>query len=47
MLSLTDPCVKDRECLQDWLPGPEDNDPASLMLIGRDEDGKQLLTSLP
>lgn len=30
--SLTDPCVKDRRCLADWVPGETDNDPLRLQL---------------
>lgn len=30
--ALTDPCVKDRECLSKWIPDSNDNDPDGLML---------------
>ncbi|MGB1255519.1 MAG: cytochrome-c peroxidase [Thiolinea sp.] len=30
--SLTDPCVKDRNCLADWIPDSGDNDPLKLQL---------------
>ena len=30
--SLTDPCVKDRNCLADWIPDMGDNDPLQLQL---------------
>lgn len=42
LLTLTDPCVKDRECLQPWIADKDDLDPMELMLIGRNENGKRL-----
>ena len=42
LLTLTDPCVKDRECMQPWIADKNDMDPMKLMLIGRNENGKRL-----
>ncbi len=40
--SLTDPCVKDRACLQDWIPDPSTLVRDPLLLIARDHQGNLL-----
>ncbi len=40
--ALTDPCLKDKECLARWLPGPNDPDPDGLRLCARDRSGQEL-----
>ncbi|MCL9782405.1 cytochrome C peroxidase [Vibrio sp. S4M6] len=42
MTALTDPCVKDASCLQDWLPQPEDGDPDRLQLHAMNYQGVPL-----
>ncbi|MGB0846605.1 MAG: cytochrome-c peroxidase [Thiolinea sp.] len=42
LLTLTDPCVKERDCLSPWIADSNDMDPMKLLLIGRDEKGKKL-----
>lgn len=42
LLTLTDPCVKDKACLQPWIATKDDLDPMELMLMGRDENGKRM-----
>jgi cytochrome c peroxidase len=39
MLALTDPCVKDRVCLAQWIPDETDTDPDGLRLTAVDRDG--------
>jgi cytochrome c peroxidase len=38
----TDPCLKDRNCLAKWIPGPTDPDPDGLRLCAKDGTGKEL-----
>lgn len=40
--SLTDPCVEDRDCLDDWVPGDDDADPDGLRVNAVDNDGNLL-----
>ncbi len=40
--TLTDPCVKDRACMADWLPGDADSDPDTLRTFAIDQDGREL-----
>ena len=40
LLTLTDPCVKSRECLSPWIPGETDIDPDGLRLVAVNENGK-------
>lgn len=42
MKTLTDPCVKDRECLSPWIPTASSNDPDGNMLHGLHKRGKRL-----
>lgn len=43
MNTLTDPCLKDRQCLAKWIPSATDPDPDGMRLCGKDRDGKELL----
>jgi cytochrome c peroxidase len=38
----TDPCLKNKECLAKWIPGPSDPDPDGLRLCAKDGTGKEL-----
>ena len=40
--TLTDPCVKSRECLSPWIPNKMENDPDGLMLHALSGRGKRL-----
>ncbi len=40
--TLTDPCVKDRDCLAAWIPEDSDTDPDGLRLKAEDENGRPL-----
>lgn len=40
--ALTDPCVKDRDCMADWIPGDAEPDADTLRLRAVDQDGKEL-----
>jgi cytochrome c peroxidase len=40
--SLTDPCVKSRDCMAAWIPDDSDSDPDSLRIRAYDRDGQQL-----
>jgi cytochrome c peroxidase len=40
LLTLTDPCVKDRDCLSPWIPDENDSDPDGMRLVAVDENGK-------
>ena len=40
LLTLTDPCVKSRECLSPWIPGETDIDPDGKRLVAVNENGK-------
>ncbi len=40
--SLTDPCVKDRECMAEWIPDANDSNPDGLRVQGHDENGDPL-----
>jgi cytochrome c peroxidase len=40
--TLTDPCLKSRECLAKWIPGPDDPDPDGLRICAKDGSGKEL-----
>jgi cytochrome c peroxidase len=40
--TLTDPCLKSRECLAKWIPGPDDPDPDGLRICAKDKSGKEL-----
>jgi len=40
--TLTDPCVKSRECLSPWIPSAQSNDPDGNMLHGFFERGQRL-----
>src|SRR5262249_26860798 len=40
--TLTDPCLKSRECLAKWIPGPDDPDPDGLRICAKDKAGKEL-----
>lgn len=42
MKTLTDPCVKNRECLSPWIPNQNSNDPDGNMLHGLSQAGKRL-----
>ena len=42
MKTLTDPCVKSRECLSPWIPDQNSNDPDGNMLHGLSQAGKRL-----
>ena len=42
MKTLTDPCVKSRECLSPWIPSAHSNDPDGNMLHGFIKRGKRL-----
>lgn len=42
MKTLTDPCVKSRECLSPWIPDQNDNDPDGNMLHGLRQAGQRL-----
>lgn len=42
LLTLTDPCVKDRECLSAWIPDKSTPDPDGLRLYAVDKDGNPL-----
>jgi len=42
MKTLTDPCLKDQNCLAKWIPGPSDPDPDGLRLCAKDRTGKEL-----
>ena len=42
MKTLTDPCVKSRECLSPWIPSAQSNDPDGNMLHGLFKRGKRL-----
>lgn len=41
--TLTDPCLKSRKCLANWIPGSTDPDPDGLRLCAVDRSGRQLL----
>lgn len=40
--TLTDPCVKDRDCLAPWIPGAADSNPDGLRVIAVDNSGSLL-----
>jgi cytochrome c peroxidase len=40
--TLTDPCLKDQQCLAKWIPGPNDPDPDSLRICAKDKTGAPL-----
>ena len=40
LLTLTDPCVKSRECLSPWIPGETDIDSDGLRLVAVNQNGK-------
>ncbi len=40
--SLTDPCVKSRSCLSDWIPGAEDSNPDGLRINAVSHSGEYL-----
>ncbi len=42
MKALTDPCLKDRQCLAQWIPGPTDPDPDGTRICAVDKSGKPL-----
>ena len=42
MKTLTDPCVKSRQCLSPWIPAANANDPDGNMLHGVGQDGQRL-----
>lgn len=42
LAALTDPCVKDRECLGKWIPDASDTNPDTLRLNAIDADGNYL-----
>ena len=42
LISLTDPCVKNRSCLAPWIPGSLDSDPDGLRLEAIDNNGATL-----
>jgi cytochrome c peroxidase len=42
LYTLTDPCVKNRECLAPWIPDSTTSDPDGLRLIAVDADGQPL-----
>jgi cytochrome c peroxidase len=42
LLTLTDPCVKSRDCLAPWIPDDTDIDPDDLRLRAYDQDGNLL-----
>jgi cytochrome c peroxidase len=42
MKTLTDPCIKSRECLSPWIPGSDSNDPDGNMLHGLFKRGQRL-----
>jgi cytochrome c peroxidase len=42
MKTLTDPCIKSRECLSPWIPSPKSNDPDGNMLHGLFKRGQRL-----
>ncbi len=42
MKTLTDPCVKSRECLSPWIPSADSNDPDGNMLHGLFKRGQRL-----
>jgi len=42
LISLTDPCVKDRACLAPWIPAGTDSDPDGLRLEAIDSNGATL-----
>jgi len=42
LISLTDPCVKDRTCLAPWIPASADSDPDGLRLEAVDANGANL-----
>lgn len=42
LLTLTDPCVKDRNCLSAWIPANTDTNPDNLRLVAVDENSNPL-----
>jgi cytochrome c peroxidase len=40
LLTLTDPCVKSRECLSPWIPNETQTDPDGMRLVAVDESGQ-------
>ena len=42
MKTLTDPCIKSRECLSPWIPSVKSNDPDGNMLHGLLKRGQRL-----
>ncbi len=40
--TLTDPCVKDRECMEAWIPDADDSDPDGLRVEAHDANGDPL-----
>jgi cytochrome c peroxidase len=41
--SLTDPCLKSKSCLAQWIPSARDPDPDGLRLCAKDGQGRELL----
>ncbi|MET1256029.1 cytochrome-c peroxidase [Aliikangiella maris] len=42
LMSLTDPCVEDKSCLNQWIPSAEDTNPDTLRLNAMDDSGNYL-----
>lgn len=40
--ALTDPCLKNQQCLTKWIPGPTDPDPDGMRLCAKDRTGAPL-----